>query len=183
MIDRADGLPRADALDTERLRLTPLVPDDANELLPVLDDQRLHAFTGGRPETIDELRARLDAWEAERSPDGREAWLNWLVRSADDRRVVGTMQATVERHPGGSRAIVGWTVGLAEQRRGIGTEAARAIVGWLVAEGVTAVEAHVHPEHTASAGVARNAGLEVTDEIVEGEVVWRRSALRTADAG
>lgn len=183
MIDRADGLPRAAALDTERLRLTPLVPADADELFPVLDDQRLHVFTGGLPDTIDELRARLDGWEAERSPDRREAWLNWLVRSADDRRVVGTMQATVERDHGELRAAVAWTIGSAEQRRGVGTEAARAIVGWLVAEGVTNVEAHVHPEHTASAGVARNAGLETTEETVEGEVVWRRSAARTADAG
>jgi RimJ/RimL family protein N-acetyltransferase len=152
VIDRADGLPRAAALDTERLRLTPLVPADADELFPVLDDRRLHVFTGGQPDTIDELQARLDGWKAERSPDRREAWLNWLVRSADDRRVVGT-------------------------------EAARAILGWLVAEGVTNVEAHVHPEHTASAGVARNAGLEATNETAEGEVVWRRSAARTADAG
>lgn len=183
MIDPADGLPRAVPLDTERLRLTPLAPDDADELFRVLDDGRLHVFTGGRPDTIDELRARLAAWEPERSPDGREAWLNWLVRSADDRRVVGTMQATVERDPGGSRGVVAWTVGVAEQRRGIGSEAARTIVGWLVTEGVTTVEAHVHPEHAASAGVARNAGLDVTDEIVDGEVVWRRSAARTADAG
>ena len=183
MIDPIDGLPRADGIETERLRLTPLAPDDAGALFPVLDDERLHAFTGGHPDTIDELQARLDGWEAERSPDRREAWLNWLVRSADDRRVVGTMQATVERDHGELRAAVAWTIGSAEQGRGIGTEAARAIVGWLVAEGVTNVEAHVHPEHTASASVARNAGLEATDETAEGEVVWRRSAARTADAG
>ena len=45
------------------------------------------------------------------------------------------------------------------------------------------VEAYVHPEHEASAGVASNAGLLATDETVDGEVVWRRSTARTADAG
>jgi RimJ/RimL family protein N-acetyltransferase len=183
VIDPVDGLPRADGIETERLRLTPLAPDDADALFPVLDDERLHAFTGGRPDTIGELRARLLVWSSERSPDGREAWLNWLVRSAEDRRVLGTTQATVERDHGDLRAAAAWTIGSAEQGRGIGSEAARAIVGWLVEDGVTTVEAYVHPEHAASGAVARNAGLVATEEIVDGEVVWRRSTARTADAG
>jgi len=183
VIDPVDGLPRADDIETERLRLTRLLPEDADALFPVLDDERLHAFTGGRPDTIEELRARVAAWATERSPDRRKAWLNWLVRSADDRRVVGTAQAAVERDNGGLRASVAWTIGSAEQRRGVGSEAARAIVGWLVGEGVSTVEAYVHPEHVASAGVARNAGLIATDEIADGEVVWRRSTAGTADAG
>ncbi|MGZ8614659.1 MAG: GNAT family N-acetyltransferase [Actinomycetota bacterium] len=183
MIDPVDGLPRADGIVTERLRLTPLVPDDADAVFPVLDDERMHAFTGGRPDTIEELRARLAGWATERSPDGQEAWLNWLARTADDQRVLGTTQATVERDLGGLRAAVAWTIGSAEQGRGAGSEAARAIVGWLVGEGVSTVEAYVHPEHVASAGVARNAGLVATDEIVDGEIVWRRSTVRTADAG
>jgi len=183
VIDRSDGLPRADAIDTERLRLTPLVHDDADALVPVLDDERLHAFTGGRPDTIEELRARLGAWASERSPDGQEAWLNWLVRSAEDRRVLGTTQATVGRDHGDLCAAVAWTIGSAEQGRGIGSEAASAIVRRLAGEGVTTITACVHPEHRASAGVARKAGLVATDEIVDGEVVWRRSTARTADAG
>ena len=183
MIDPVDRLPRADVIETERLRLTPLVPDDADAVFPVLDDERLHAFTGGRPDTIEELRARLAAWASERSPDGQEAWLNWLVRSLEDGRVLGTTQATVERDHGDLRAAVAWTIGSADQGRGVGSEAARAIVGWLAGEGVTIIEAYVHPEHGASAGVARNAGLVATDEIVDGEVVWRRSTARTADAG
>ena len=183
VIDPVDRLPRADVIETERLRLTPLVPDDADAVFPMLDDERLHAFTGGRPDTIEELRARLAAWATERSPDGQEAWLNWLARSLEDGRVLGTTQATVERDHGDLRAAVAWTIGSADQGRGVGSEAARAIVGWLAGEGVTIIEAYVHPEHGASAGVARNAGMVATDEIVDGEVVWRRSTARTADAG
>jgi RimJ/RimL family protein N-acetyltransferase len=183
VIDPVDGLPRADVIESERITLTPLVPDDADAVFPVLDDERLHAFTGGRPDTIEELRARLVAWATERSPDEREAWLNWLVRSVEDQRVLGTAQATVERDRAELRAAIAWTIGSAEQGRGVGTEAARAIVGWLIEDGVTTVEAYVHPEHAASAGVARNAGLVATDETVDGEVVWRRSTARTAEAG
>ena len=115
MIDLVDGLPRADGIETERLRLSPLVPDDADAVFPMLDDERLHAFTGGRPDTIEELRARLAAWATERSPDGQEAWLNWLARSLEDGRVLGTTQATVERDHGDLRAAVAWTIGSADQ--------------------------------------------------------------------
>ena len=44
------------AIETERLILTPLGPEDAEEMAPVLRDERLHAFIGGRPLTVDELR-------------------------------------------------------------------------------------------------------------------------------
>jgi len=38
MIDPIDGWPRADDMDTARLRLRPMRPDDADALFPVLND-------------------------------------------------------------------------------------------------------------------------------------------------
>jgi RimJ/RimL family protein N-acetyltransferase len=175
VIDPADGLPRAGEIHTEKLRLTPLVPTDAGALYPVLDDERLHAFTGGRPDTLEEVRARLRAWSSERSPDGRQAWLTWLVRATDDGRVLGTTQATVERTPDGLVAVLAWTTATAEQGRGVASAAAVAMTGWLTDAGVGRMDAHIHPEHPASAAVARHVGLAPTDERVDGETVWRRS--------
>jgi RimJ/RimL family protein N-acetyltransferase len=175
VIDPADGLPRAGEISTDRVRLAPLLPADAEALFPVLDDERLHAFTGGRPDTFEELRARLRAWSSERSPDGRQAWLNWLVRATDDSRILGTTQATVERTPDGLVATLAWTTASAEQGRGVASEAARAMFRWLIEAGVGSIEAHIHPEHVASASVARRVGLAATDEQVDGETVWRRS--------
>ena len=174
MIDPTDGLPRADEIVTDRLRLTPLSPADAEALFPVFDDERLHAFTGGRPDTLEEVRARLRAWLSERSPDG-QAWLNWLVRATDDGRILGTTQATVERTPDGLVAILAWTTATAEQGRGVASEAAAAMAGWLVDAGVGRMDAHIHPEHSASAAVARRVGLTPTEAEVDGETVWRRS--------
>lgn len=37
------------------------------------------------------------------------------------------------------------------------------------------VIAHIHPDHLASAAVARAAGLAPTAEMQDGEVRWRRS--------
>lgn len=182
MIDPFDGLPRADDIDTDRVRLQPMRPDDAGALFPVIDDERLHACTGGVPDTMDELRSRLDVWAHERSSDGRQAWLNWVVRAADDGRVLGTAQATVERGDDGPRAVVAWMVGSQHQQRGFASEAARAMIEWLETQGVLRVDAHIHPGHQASAGVARNAGLTPTTEKFDGESVWRRGAAPSPDA-
>jgi RimJ/RimL family protein N-acetyltransferase len=51
--------------------------------------------------------------------------------------------------------------------------AGRALVGWLADREVHEVVAHIHPDHAASGGVARRAGLRPTGDRVDGEVVWR----------
>ena len=83
------------------------------------------------------------------------------------------MQATVAAD--GASADVAWEVGVAAQGAGIASEAARAVVEWLIEHGVVDIRALIHPEHAASAGVARRAGLSATHEVEDGEVVWRRT--------
>ncbi len=39
---------------------------------------------------------------------------------------------------------------------------------------MTTITAHVHPDHAASARVAELASLLATDEVDDGERVWRR---------
>ena len=53
------GLPTA-TIVTDRLELRALVPEDAGEMASVLDDERLHDFTGGRPLSPKRLRARYE---------------------------------------------------------------------------------------------------------------------------
>jgi hypothetical protein len=48
------------------------------------------------------------------------------------------------------------------QGHGYAAEAARALVGWLADREVHEVVAHIHPDHAASARVARRAGLQPT---------------------
>ena len=62
--------PAAEVIETEPLRLEPLRVDHAVEMAAVLDDERLHAFIGGRPATLEELRARYVQLVAGRSADG-----------------------------------------------------------------------------------------------------------------
>jgi hypothetical protein len=89
----------------------------------VLGDRELYRFTGGRPPTEAQLRARYARQVAGRSPDGTASWRNWVVR-----------------------------------RR---------------ADGVVSFSAHVHPGHAASMAVARSLGMAPTEEMRDGEVLWR----------
>ena len=159
-------------ITTERLLLSPLRAEDASELVGVLGDEQLHEFVGGRPDTLDELRARY-ARLLRGSPNPEEVWLNWIARRRSDSRAVGTMQATLTIHDGRWTAQVAWVVAVPWQGQGFASEAARALVEWLSDQGAHEIVAHIHPRHRASELVATHAGLEPTDDEADGERVWR----------
>jgi RimJ/RimL family protein N-acetyltransferase len=168
---------RADAITTARLILAAMRPEDADAMAEVLADERLHEFVGGHPLSASELRARYVRLAAGAS-DPNVEWRNWIVRRRADGQIVGTMQATITTPAttGVPEASIAWVIGVPWQRRGFASEAAVAVVGWLRDRGVTAVTAHIHPDHHASARVAAQAGLAPTAELVDGERVWRSAA-------
>ena len=164
--------PTAPSLTTQRLILEPLRVDHADELAPLLDDTHLHAFIGGTPATLEELRALYGRQVAGRSPDGSQQWLNWVARTRRDSTAIGTVQATVTASDGSHTAEVAWVIGSAYQRQGYAREAAGAVAGWLRAQGALSLAAHIHPEHESSMSVARAIGLSPTDAVVDGETRW-----------
>jgi RimJ/RimL family protein N-acetyltransferase len=159
---------RPESLTTERLALDPLRVEHAEEMAPLLDDPRLHAYIGGVPAGVDELRERYRRQVRGRSPDGSQQWLNWVVRRRDSGHAVGTVQATIDA----SVAEVAWVVASSYQRRGYAREAAAEMLRWLHQHGITMVIAHVHPEHSASIALARSLGLRPTTRTRDGEVRW-----------
>ncbi len=159
-------------LRTARLELEPLRVDHADEMAVVLGDPALYAFTGGEPPGVDELQRRYARQVTGRSADGGECWLNWILRGRHDGRAVGYVQATVTAEEGWTTADVAWVVATGAQGRGVAGEAAAAMIEWLGARGVDVITAHVHPEHAASAAVARRVGLAPTPDTVDGEVRW-----------
>lgn len=152
-------------LRTDRLDLLPLGVEHADEMAAVLADPALHDFIGGSPATRSALRARYERLVAG-SPDPEVTWCNWVLRLRAEGCLVGTVQATVTAEA----AEIAWIVGTPWQGRGLASEAARALVAHLTAPTVVA---HVHPDHTASAAVARAAGLAPTEEWQDGEIRWR----------
>ncbi len=164
---------RPPTLITERLTLTPLVEADAETMVAVLNDKRMYEFTGGRPPTLEELRRRYEQLAVGHSRDRTEQWFNWLGRLTDIGRAVGAVQATVAADH--TTAEVAWEIGVQWQGHGIASEAATAVVDWLTENGVRDLRAAIHPSHQASARVAERLGMAPTDELVDGEVVWRRA--------
>ncbi|WP_393059727.1 GNAT family N-acetyltransferase [Streptomyces sp. LN549] len=153
---------------TARLDALPLRVAYADEMAAVLDDPGLHTFTGGAPESAEELRARYERQTAG-SPDPDELWWNWVLRIRGEDCLVGYVQATVR----GSRAEIAWVIGTQRQGRWYAKEAARGLVAHLMGGRVVrTVVAHIHPDHAASAAVAASAGLVRTGEWEDGEERW-----------
>ncbi|MFD8913027.1 GNAT family N-acetyltransferase [Streptomyces sp. NPDC059575] len=187
--------PHPAPLTTPRLHLEPLRPEHAREAFAFLDDVRLHAWTGGTPDTLSELEARYARQAKGRSPDGTQGWLNWLLRRRVDGRLVGTVQATLSHVPGGgteavlgqapgggTEAVLAWVTGAAYQGEGYAREGARAMAEWLRAGGVSALSAYIHPGHAASMAVARALGLVVSGAVVGGEVRWVDHGCRSSES-
>jgi RimJ/RimL family protein N-acetyltransferase len=164
--------PAAEPVPTPRLLLEPLAVRHAAQMVEVLAAPQLYRFTGGSPPTLPELTERYERLVAGPGRRG-EGWLNWVIRQREDQQLAGTVQATVTSEPPGLRAVVAWVVGAPWQGRGYATESAQALIRWLRDHEVTTIVAAIHPDHTASAAVARRAGMIPTAERADGEIIWR----------
>lgn len=156
-----------ETIRTRRMTLTPLAETDAAEMVEVLSDPALYVFTGGEPPRPDELED-LYRFQSAGCPRDEEYWHNWILRL--DGAAIGFVQATVTAET----ADLAWVVGTDWQGSGYASEAASAMRDWLAEKGVARFSAHIHPEHTASHGVAGHLGLHptgLTDD--DGEIIWR----------
>jgi RimJ/RimL family protein N-acetyltransferase len=164
------------ALATSRLSLTPLVPDDSVELARAQTDPALFTHIGGEPPSAEELEARIHRYKEGPRRAG-EAWHNWAIREQATGALIGHLQATIREH--GGSAELAWLVGSPWQGRGYATEAATALIDWLISAGGAAVAtpmreliAHIHPDNGASAKVAARLGLEPSEVVQDGEIRW-----------
>jgi RimJ/RimL family protein N-acetyltransferase len=148
-------------IETARLVLVPVTADDAEDMAAIFADERLYAFTGGRPGTVEELRGTLRRLAEDRAADAA-AQLNWVVRRLADGEAVGMLQAIFSS--GGRAAEISWLVGVPWQGQGFASEAAMAVVAWLEVRGIEQITAWIRPDHHASQAVACRAGLVITGE-------------------
>jgi len=162
-----------DPLTSARLLLEPLThgAEVAGEMVAVLSDPSLYVHTGGGPPDLAELRNRYARQSRGVSPDGREVWFNWIVRTRSTGDAVGYVQVSLVQETG--VADLAWVIGTPFQRRGYATEAARLVVEWLSTRpDVRRVTAHIGRANIASQDVARRLDLKETTRTEGGEVVW-----------
>jgi RimJ/RimL family protein N-acetyltransferase len=112
------------ALRTARLFLEPQAVAHADEMFAVLGDPAIYEFENEAPASIEWLRERYRRLESRRSADGRERWLNWVVRRRDS-HLIGYVQATV--FPDG-KALIGYEFNSAHWGQGYARESVEALL-------------------------------------------------------
>ncbi|MEO8103973.1 MAG: GNAT family N-acetyltransferase [Betaproteobacteria bacterium] len=110
------------------ITLEPQTALHAEEMFAVLSDLRIYQFENQPPASVQSLRARFAALESRMSSDGREQWLNWVIRLATG-ELIGFVQATV--YPD-SRAAIAYILSSRYWGRGLARRAVDAMITELV---------------------------------------------------
>jgi len=146
-------------LETPRLLLEPILPAHAPVLHELMQEERLYRFIPqDPPSTPQALEDRYDFLSARRSPDGREAWLNWAVREKRSGDYVGTLEATVEED---KLAFIAYMVFAPYQRRGFAAEACGCLLEHLFDDyRVGVVAAEIDTRNAASIALVESLSFE-----------------------
>ncbi len=134
------GWPPLRPLHGPRLTLEPLVQAHAAPMFVVLSDPAIYIHENAPPPSEAALRERYARWQRRAAPDGREAWLNWVLRLPDG-SLAGYVQATLpldgtafvayelaSRHWGQGLAVEAVSAMLAELRSRYGVHTFRAVL-------------------------------------------------------
>jgi RimJ/RimL family protein N-acetyltransferase len=144
------------ALPAPRCTLEPLLEAHAPEMFDVLNDAALYTLEGAPPASVAHLAAVYRRLESRRSPDGSEAWLNWVVRLPGG-AAAGYVQATVLA---GGLAYIAYVIGSRHWRRGLGTAAVARMLDELVrAHGVQRFAAVLKARNEASHRLLQRLGF------------------------
>lgn len=145
-------------LATPRLVLEPLTRRHAAEMFEALSDHAIYRYIDeARPASVDALAARYTRLESRRSGDGREHWLNWVVREPASGKAVGFVQASVLENGTG---FVAYVIAPASQGLGYGREATAAMIAELErGYGVKRLCASVDARNAASIALAQALGF------------------------
>ncbi|UMY17243.1 GNAT family N-acetyltransferase [Methylobacterium organophilum] len=154
---RRDRLDRLPAIETDRLRIAPLLPEDAAALQALTDDPAITAAVDFLPDRfrIEDARGLIGSGQR-----GRDVFLG--VRGREDPALLGV----VGTHLRASAAVeIGYWMGGAARGRGYAAEAVGAVVRTLArAYPRRLLVAECRPQNEASSGLLRKLGFEDTGE-------------------
>ncbi|HYF36201.1 MAG TPA: GNAT family N-acetyltransferase [Prosthecobacter sp.] len=145
-------------LQTMHCILEPLCERHASEMYPLLCDPRLYEFLSlPPPVSLETLAERYRRLETRTSADGKEQWLNWIIRLRNGGVCVGFVQATLySMHQGD----VGFVLGADHWGRGLAGAAVGAILELLFAQhGVKSLFATVDRQNWRSIALLTRLGF------------------------
>jgi RimJ/RimL family protein N-acetyltransferase len=142
------------------IRLEPLQPDHAVEMLPGLSNGEAYRFLPDLPPAdLAELTERYVRQARGRSDDGSELWYNWIIRNPGSDTALGYTQATIRAHA----ALVAYHVFPAYWRSGVGYAAMSETIDQLFLRlRVDRAWALVDTRNAASAALLKKLGFAVT---------------------
>src|SRR5829696_5496571 len=136
-------------LKTPRLLIEPLIPAHAARLYESLQDERLYEYIPQDPPASPQaLESRYLTLSSRRSPDGREAWLNWALCTRRSGDYTGVLETTVHEN---LTATIAYMVFVPYQRQGFAAEACSRLLAHLFEDyQVNVVAAEIDTRNTAS---------------------------------
>lgn len=145
-------------------------------MFTLLQDPALYRYENEAPSSIEWLEARFRRLESRASADGREWWLNWVVRHGAS-NLIGFVQATVrEDH----HASIAYVFGSAYWGRGFACEAVTAMLDELLLRfGVTRFSAVLKRDNTRSVRLLERLGFVLDadgGDILTDEIRMQRGA-------
>jgi RimJ/RimL family protein N-acetyltransferase len=115
-------------IDVGNLTLEPQTVQHADEMFVVLSDPAIYQYENHPPRSLAWLRERFAKLESRRSADGKEQWLNWVIRLPTS-ELIGYVQATVRANGG---AAIAYELSSAYWGRGLAQLAVHAMIAELV---------------------------------------------------
>ncbi|TAK44726.1 MAG: N-acetyltransferase [Betaproteobacteria bacterium] len=109
--------------------LEPQTAAHAEAMFTVLSDPAIYAYENAPPPSLEWLRERFRKLETRQSGDGRERWLNWVIR-IPTAELAGYVQATVRAN---GTAAIAYELASAYWGRGLATQAMHAMIEELAA--------------------------------------------------
>lgn len=111
-------------MPSARLTLEPQVQAHAEAMFAILSDPAIYTYENEPPVSLEWLRERFARLASRRSPDGREQWLNWVIRLPSG-ELAGFVQATVSSE---AEATIAYVLHSAHWGCGLASEAVQAMI-------------------------------------------------------
>lgn len=147
-------------ITTPRLVVRPLERGDITELTRYRNVPEIARYQDWTlPYTRDLAHELLDGLDGTNGPT-TDMWVQLAIARIDDGELVGDLAVWLDEQ--GALAMVGYTLAPEHQGRGYATEAAGALVDWLVTKGVHRIAATLDPQNLASARVLERLGFRYT---------------------
>jgi ribosomal-protein-alanine N-acetyltransferase len=128
-------------LETERLRLSPVVAEDASEIFPLMADAEVMAFWDVGEIDDPDVIANIVAGQVEEMAAGHGVY--WTLHTLDGGRFIGTCDISEidRRH---KRAEVGFLLGREAWGQGYAQEAMQAVLSYAATQGLRRLLARTH---------------------------------------